>query len=283
MFWFFILLLILPAFGIISESIIKEYKKNIFGKFGMIFAMSSIAIIGFFVWSHRMFTTGIDISTRIYFTTATAIIGIPTGIKIFSWLASMYSGRKGKGVVRLYIKVFILFFTFGGITGIMMSNAAIDLILHDTYFIVGHFHTILSIGAVIGIKLGIEIWNRYLIGYKRNVLLSKIEFFLFSFGAFFTFLPFHFLGLYAHPRRYPDYPIMYKKWHIMATIGGMIIMIGVFLYLYIFYKQFKDKILDDIEFVPSFNNSILPARSLDVLLPIPSSFHLFPNSPLLLS
>ena len=123
----------------------------------------------------------------------------------------MYSGVKGKGVGRLYSKAFILFFTLGGVTGVMMSNAAIDLIIHDTYFILGHFHTILSIGTVIGIKIGIEIYNRYMIGYKRNEILKKIEFYIFLFGAILTFFPFHVLGLYAHPRRYVDYPVMYKK------------------------------------------------------------------------
>ena len=205
------------------------------------------------------------------------------GIKIFSWLASIYGGEKNTSILTLYIKSFIILFILGGITGIIISNALLDIIYHDTYFIIGHFHTILSIGAVIGVKIGIIRYNRIIIGYIRNSLLSKIEFYTFIIGVLIIFIPHHILGIEGMPRRYKDYPIMYKKWQEISTIGSIISLISLFLYLYIFYLQFKNKILYSSYNSPSFFffNKIY-GRSLDTILYSPSPYHLYPNTPIIL-
>lgn len=183
-------------------------------------------------------------------------------------------------ILKLYIKTFILLFIIGGITGIIISNAVLDIIYHDTYFIIGHFHTILSIGAVIGVKIGIERYNRNIIGLERNTLISLIEFYTFLFGVLLTFYPHHILGIEGMPRRYKDYPIMYKEWHKISTIGSIITLISLFIYIYILYLQFNNNIHILSSYSLSFFKEDRYGRTLDTILDLPSSFHLYPNTPI---
>lgn len=191
-------------------------------------------------------------------------------------------GNTKNSSIKLYLKGFIFLFTIGGITGIIISNAVLDLLLHDTYFIIAHFHYVLSIGAVVGIKIGYEIYNRNITGLKRNELINKIEFYTFMFGVNLTFFPLHFLGLNNLPRRYKDYPIMYWKWQEIATIGSMISMISVILYIYNLYLQFKNNTIIKDSHSSFFSYRHIQGRTLDDLLIIPSSYHLYKNTPIFL-
>lgn len=194
-------ILILPGFGIVSQIINTFTNKPIFGRIGMIIAMSAIAVLGFIVWAHHMYTVGLDTDSKAYFSAATAIIAIPTGLKIFSWLASIYGGRLEINVITLFVIGFLFLFTLGGVTGVVLSNASIDIALHDTYYVIAHFHFVLSMGAVFSIFAGYYYWSPKIIGYMYSQYLSQIQFWLFITGALLTFFPMHFLGLNGMPRR----------------------------------------------------------------------------------
>ncbi len=277
LFWFFghpeVYIMILPAFGIVSQVISTFSRKPVFGYLGMAYAMVAIGFIGFIVWAHHMFTVGMSADLRAYFMLATIIIAVPTGVKIFSWIATMWGGSLTFETPMLFSIGFVFLFTLGGVTGVILANAGIDTVMHDTYYVVAHFHYVLSMGAMFGIFAGIYYWFGKMTGRQYSEFFGKLHFWLFFIGVNVTFFPQHFLGLAGMPRRIPDYPDAYAGWNLVSSYGSYISFAAILIFFFsIIYSFFFGKIC-------ASNPWGEGATTLEWTLSSPPPFHQFETLP----
>jgi len=286
LFWFFghpeVYILIIPGFGIVSHVISTLAHKEVFGYVRMVYAMVSIGVLGFIVWAHHMYTVGMDTDTRAYFAAATMIIAVPTGIKIFSWLATLWGGSIVLRTPLLFSLGFLILFTAGGVTGVIVSNACLDVALHDTYYVVAHFHYVLSMGAVFAIFSGFYFWIGKFSGYQYPEVLGKVHFWLTFIGVNITFFPMHFLGLSGMPRRIPDFPDGFLPFNKIASFGSLITTVGLVLFFYIMYatlvgdERCSANPWDITDIQPRF-----AGYTLEWLVDSPPAFHTFVELPLI--
>jgi len=279
LFWFFghpeVYILILPGFGMISQIISTFSKKPVFGYLGMAYAMVAIGLIGFIVWAHHMFTSGLDVNTKMYFTAATMIIAVPTGIKIFSWIATMWGGSLSFPTPMLWAIGFIIMFTVGGVTGVILSNAGIDTYMHNTYYVVAHFHYVLSLGAVFAIFAGFYYWFGKMSGRQYNETLGKLHFWIFFIGVNVLFFPQHFLGQQGMPRRIPDYPAQFEHYNYLSSVGYGIMAFGMlFFFINVIYSLLAGPKVGD-------NYWGEGATTLEWTLSSPPPFHQFETLPVI--
>ncbi|MEP9373725.1 cytochrome c oxidase subunit I [Mesorhizobium sp. KR1-2] len=279
LFWFFghpeVYIMILPAFGIISHVISTFSKKPIFGYLGMAYAMVAIGVIGFIVWAHHMFTVGLSVDTQRYFAFASMVIAVPTGIKVFSWVATMWNGSIQFRLPMLWAMGFVLMFTIGGVTGVVLANPGLDRSLHDTYYVIAHFHYVLSMGAAFGIFAGFYYWFPKMTGYMYNETLGKWHFWLTFIGVNVLFFPQHFLGLAGMPRRTADYPDAFAGWNFVSSIGSYISAVGFIVFIIVVAEAFNKKR------VAGSNPWGAGATTLEWTLPSPPPFHQYTTLPII--
>ena len=277
LFWFFghpeVYILILPGFGMISQIISTFSRKPVFGYLGMAYAMVAIGIVGFIVWAHHMYTAGLSVDTQAYFVFATMVIAVPTGVKIFSWIATMWGGSISLRTPMIWALGFIFLFTVGGVTGVVLANAGVDRAMHDTYYVVAHFHYVLSLGAVFAIFAGWYYWFPKMTGYNYSETIGKLHFWVTFIGVNLVFFPQHFLGLAGMPRRYVDYPDAFAGWNYVSSIGSYLSAVGVLIFLYGVYSAFskKERAAD--------NPWGEGATTLEWTLPSPPAFHSYEELP----
>jgi cytochrome c oxidase subunit 1 len=277
LFWFFghpeVYIMILGGFGMVSHIVATFSRRPIFGYLGMVYALVAIGVIGFVVWAHHMFTSGIGVNTQAYFAFASMVIAVPTGIKVFSWIATMYGGAISFRTPLLWALGFIVLFTIGGVTGVVLANAGLDRSLHDTYYVVAHFHYVLSIGAVFAIFGGWYYWFPKMFGYMYSETLGKLHFWLMFLGANIAFFPMHFLGLAGMPRRIADYPEAFAGWNFIASIGAYLSFAG----LLVFFVGLADAFIRKQR--AAANPWGAGATTLEWTLPSPPPFHSFERLP----
>ncbi|GJE47549.1 Cytochrome c oxidase subunit 1 [Methylobacterium tardum] len=277
LFWFFghpeVYIMILPAFGIVSHIIATFSRKPVFGYLAMAYAMVAIGVVGFVVWAHHMYTVGLSLQTQSYFVFATMVIAVPTGVKIFSWIATMWGGSIRFTAAMHWAVGFIFLFTVGGVTGVVLANSAVDKYLHDTYYVVAHFHYVLSLGAVFIIFAGVYYWFPKMTGHIIPEWAGKLHFWLAFIGANVLFFPMHFLGLAGMPRRYADYPDAFAQWHKVSTYGGHIFGLSMFVFVIGVVLAFRSKER------AADNPWGEGATTLEWTLPSPPPFHQFETLP----
>jgi cytochrome c oxidase subunit 1 len=277
LFWFFghpeVYILILPGFGMISHVISAFSKRPVFGYLGMAYAMVAIGFIGFMVWAHHMYTVGLSVDTKAYFVFATMVIAVPTGIKVFSWIATMWGGSIEFKTPMLWAVGFVLLFTIGGVTGVVLANAGVDVLLQDTYYVVAHFHYVLSLGAVFAIFAGWYFWFPKITGYRYNEALGQLHFWLTFIGVNIAFFPMHFLGLAGMPRRIADYPDAFAGWNYVSSVGAFTAGAGMVVFMIAMAEAlFAKRRAGD-------NPWGVGATTLEWLLPSPPPFHSYNELP----